>query len=271
MRFICLGSGSEGNALLVEGGDDPAGQERGTTGRVLVDCGFSLREFERRLAVAGRAAETIDAILVTHEHSDHVGGVFRLAGRYRIPVYLSDGTRRASDALLRRTSGAQALLPLLHVFDSAQPFECAGLHVEPVAVPHDAREPVQYVLDDGHARLGIMTDLGHGSAHVMRSLTRLDALVLECNHDVDLLAENPRYPTALKQRIAGPWGHLDNAEAARILAGIDRSRLHTVVAAHLSRDNNRPELAHAALAGVFDDPERIRVASQDRGTDWLTV
>lgn len=268
MRFICLGSGSEGNALLVEGGD---GRGRGAAGRVLVDCGFGLREFERRLDAAGQTADAIDAILVTHEHSDHVGGVFRLARRYRIPVYLSDGTRRATDTLLTRLAAREALLPLLHVFDSAEPFECAGLRVEPVAVPHDAREPVQYVLDDGRVRLGVMTDLGHGSAHVMHSLARLDALVLECNHDVELLAANPRYPTALKKRIAGSWGHLDNAEAARILAGIDRSRLHTVVAAHLSRDNNRPELAHAALASVFDDPQRIRVASQDRGTDWLTV
>lgn len=268
MQFICLGSGSEGNALLVEGGDD---RGRGGTGRILIDCGFGLREFERRLAAAGRSADVIDAILVTHEHSDHIGGVFRLARRYRIPVYLSDGTRRASAALLSRQTGIETLLPLLHVFDSAQPFECAGLRIEPVAVPHDAREPVQYVLDDGRARLGIMTDLGHGSAHVMRSLARLDALVLECNHDAGLLVANSRYPAALKRRIAGPWGHLDNVEAARILAGIDRSRLRMVIAAHLSRDNNRPELAHAALARVFDDPDQVRVASQGQGTDWLGI
>lgn len=261
MRFASLGSGSEGNALLVEG-DDGAGC-------VLIDCGFGVREAERRLRAAGRDPARIDAILVTHEHGDHIGGVFRLAHRHRIPVHLTHGTLRAIGGLVPAAFDRRALL---RTFDSSAGFECAGLRIEPVPVPHDAREPVQYVVDDGRVRLGVLTDLGHGSAHVVRALARLDALVLECNHDLELLAQNRRYTAALKRRIAGPWGHLGNAEAARILAAIDRSRLRTVVAAHLSRQNNRPELARAALASVFDDdPARLQVADQDSGIGWIAI
>jgi phosphoribosyl 1,2-cyclic phosphodiesterase len=261
VRFASLGSGSEGNALLVEGA---AG-----AGCVLIDCGFGLREAERRLRALGREPAQIDAILVTHEHGDHVGGVFRLAHRHRIPVHLTHGTLRAVGSLVPADFDRASLL---RTFDSAGTFECVGLRIEPVAVPHDAREPVQYVLDDGHVRLGVLTDLGHGSAHVVRALSRLDALVLECNHDLGLLEANRRYTAALKRRIGGQWGHLGNREAARILASIDRSRLRTVVAAHLSRQNNRPDLARTALASVFDDdPSALQVADQDSGIGWITV
>ena len=261
MRFASLGSGSEGNALLVEGVEG--------AGCVLIDCGFGLREAERRLRALGREPAQIDAILVTHEHGDHVGGVFRLAHRHRIPVHLTHGTLRAIAPIVPAGFDRRSLL---RTFDSAAVFDCAGLRIESVAVPHDAREPVQYVLDDGRVRLGALTDLGHGSPHVVRALSRLDALVLECNHDLGLLEANRRYTAALKRRIAGQWGHLGNGEAARILASIDHTRLRTVVAAHLSRQNNRPELARAALAPVFDgDPSGLQVADQDNGIGWIAV
>lgn len=256
LRFASLGSGSEGNALLVETDDG------GVPRRVLVDCGFGLREAERRLRALGCEPGSLSAILVTHEHGDHVGGVFRLAAAHGIAVHLTHGTLQACGRVGRAES-------LVRIVDPHQPFEVGPFRIEPIPVPHDAREPVQYVFDDGRARLGVLTDLGHGTPHVVRALSRLDALVLECNHDPRLLADNPAYPPVLKRRIGGPWGHLANEQAAEILAAIDRGRLKTVVAAHLSQQNNRPDLAQRALAAVLDAGlEDIRVADQAEGLDW---
>lgn len=256
MRFASLGSGSEGNALLVET-DDGA-----SSCRVLVDCGFGLREAERRLRALGCEPGELSAIVVTHEHGDHVGGVFRLAEAHGIPVHLTHGTLQGCG----RVGRAEALV---RIVDPHLSFEVGAFRIEPVPVPHDAREPVQYVFDDGRSRLGVLTDLGHGTPHVVRALSRLDALVLECNHDPQMLADNPAYPPVLKRRIGGPWGHLANAEAARILGAIDRGRLRTVVAAHLSQQNNRPELARQALAAVLGAAlDDIRVADQAEGLDW---
>ena len=259
MRFASLGSGSEGNALLVETGgrvtaDRPC--------RVLVDCGFGPREVARRLARLGCSPESIDAILVTHEHGDHVGGVFRLARAHHIPVHLTYGT-------LRATPLADGCESLVRVIDSHSPFEIGGFRVEPFPVPHDAREPVQYVIGDGDARLGVLTDIGHPTPFLARALSGLTALVLETNHDAGLLAGSD-YPAALKRRIAGLYGHLENADSARVLASLDRSRLRRVVAAHLSRQNNRAELARAALAPVLGwEAAQVLVADQDAGLDWV--
>lgn len=259
MRFASLGSGSEGNGLLIETGGGVAG---GRAFRVMVDCGFALREAERRLARLGCEPASLDGILVTHEHGDHVGGVFRLARTHRIPVYLTHGT-------LRATPQAAGCEELVRVIDSHRPFDLGGLRIEPFPVPHDAREPVQYVLDDGDARLGVLTDIGHATAYLSLALSRLTALVLETNHDAGLLAGSD-YPASLKRRISGRYGHLENGESARILGALDRSRLRRVVAAHLSRQNNRAELARAALAPVMGwDAEQVLVADQDAGLDWV--
>jgi len=256
MRFCSLGSGSEGNALLVECAVG------GRAVRLLVDCGFGLREFQRRLARLDLAPTDLDAILVTHEHGDHIGGAARLAGACGIALYMTEGTARAGLA----TDAARALSRRI---DSHAPFEIDGVRIEPVAVPHDAREPVQFVIDDGASRLGVLTDLGRQTPHVVRAMQHLDAIVLECNHDERML-EASDYPYPLKRRIAGDYGHLSNAAAARLLAAIDHGRLRTVVAAHLSRSNNRPELAREALASAWGDgPESIVVADQDHGIGWI--
>ena len=250
MRFASLGSGSRGNALIAEAG--------GT--RVLVDCGFGLREAVARLARLGVAPETLDGILVTHEHDDHVGGVARLAARYRIPVYLTHGTLQAVGDLGEAE---------VTVIDPHRRIAVNDLEVEPFPVPHDAREPVQYVLGDGAKRLGVLTDIGEPTAHVVQVLKECDALVLECNHDPDLLEAGP-YPPSLKRRIAGRFGHLDNPASARLLSQLDGRRLRHVVAAHLSETNNRPDLARAALAGALGcAPEWIGVATQEDGFAWL--
>ncbi len=255
MRFASLGSGSEGNALVVGLPQDD--------GFLLVDCGFALKEVARRLARLRLELSGLRAILVTHEHSDHVGGVFKLAAAAAVPVYLTYGTREGS----RRLSTFDE--QVCRLISPDQPVEIHGLGVIPFPVPHDAREPVQYIFEDRASRLGLLTDIGRSTPHVIAALGGVTALVLEANHDRSMLADG-HYPPALKRRIGGDYGHLENQAAAAILASVDRSRLHTVVAAHLSRHNNRADLARLALANVMNcAPEVIPVADQDLGSAWL--
>jgi phosphoribosyl 1,2-cyclic phosphodiesterase len=257
VRFASLGSGSEGNALVVEAGSGA----RPT--RLLLDCGFSAKEVERRLARAGLEAAGLDAILVTHEHSDHIGSALTLARRWSIPLYMSWGTARAV--------GADEAGVDLHVLWGDETVEIGALGVLPYTVPHDAREPLQFVFSDGASRLGVLTDVGESTPHIGTVLGGCDALVLECNHDVAMLAAS-RYPPSLKARIGGSHGHLNNEAAAGILAGLDRSKLRHLIAAHLSQQNNTPEFARAAMAGVLGNaPTEIGIASQDEGFDWLVL
>lgn len=254
MRFACLGSGSKGNAWLVEAG--------GT--RVLVDCGFSARETARRLECLGVSADTVDAVLLTHEHSDHARGVAGVAARFGCEVYLTHGAR----VMLAAVDGAPKRM---REIDSHTAFGLGDLEIVPVAVPHDAREPVQFVFSDGRGRLGILTDAGHVSAHMEAMFADCDALALECNHDVELLKRGS-YPPALKARILGRYGHLDNAMARDFLAKVKSARLQHVVAAHLSEENNRPELARQALAAALGCEESwIGVADQETGCDWRQI
>jgi phosphoribosyl 1,2-cyclic phosphodiesterase len=251
MRFASLGSGSEGNALVVEAD--------GT--RVMIDCGFGLRETGVRLARLGLAPDSIAAILVTHEHSDHVGGVPAFAARHRIPVWATFGTLSAVAA---RVGG----LANVFGFDSHDAFAIGALSIAPFPVPHDAREPVQFVVGDGARRLGVLTDIGASTPYVESSLTGCDALVIECNHDLDLLAGSD-YPFPLKQRIAGPYGHLHNEAAAGIVERIDTSKLQHVLAAHLSQQNNTPDKARTALSTALGcAPDWVGVADQATGFGW---
>lgn len=254
MRFASLGSGSRGNALVVEADQT----------RVLLDCGFGLRDVALRLGRLGLAPEDLHGIVVTHEHEDHAGGVARLASRHDIPVWLTYGTQRALE---------QALPPGLdlRLIDSHHRFAVGDLGIEPFPVPHDAREPVQFVFSDGAARLGVLTDVGAPTPHIRARLTRCHALVLECNHDRAMLASGP-YPPSLKRRVGGGFGHLANDAAADILASLDNGLLRHVVAAHLSQKNNTPALARAALAGALGcAPEWIAVADQDAGFGWRSL
>lgn len=250
IRFASLGSGSSGNGLLVESGAT----------RLMVDCGFGLREVTARLHRLGLEPAGLTGILVTHEHTDHMGGVFRLARRHRLPVWLTYGTLMAGAAA---AEGAEC-----RVIDSHEQLAIGDLEVFPYPVPHDAREPVQYVFSDGDLRLGLLTDAGEATTHIRAMLSGCDGLVLECNHDARMLA-NSNYPPSLKRRIAGRYGHLENQAAARLLADIDTSRLQHLVAAHLSERNNLPELAVRALAATMDCTEDwIAVADQNQGFAW---
>lgn len=254
MRFASLGSGSEGNALVVEVEQT----------RILLDCGFSLRETQSRLARLGLAADDLAAIVATHEHSDHIGGVARLAAKYGLPVWLSYGTY----AFL---AGLDQVPADCHIFDSHSAFAIGALLIQPFPVPHDAREPAQFVFSDGNARLGVLTDTGCSTPHIESMLSGCHALLLECNHDSDMLANGP-YPPSLKRRVAGKHGHLDNQAAADLLRALDTSRLQHLIAAHLSRKNNTPELAKRALAQALQcETDWIGLADQETGFDWREI
>ena len=256
MKFASLGSGSEGNSLLISAASGT------TTTHLMLDCGFGLKEAERRLARAGVAPQDLQGILVTHEHSDHVGGVFKLARRHQLPVWLSHGTWEGSprDDMV----GVD-----IRICRDGEAFAVGDLQVTPYTVPHDAREPLQFVASDGRSKLGVLTDVGQTTPHLVAALAGCDALLLEFNHDSEMLAQSA-YPSWLKARIAGPLGHLSNAHSAALLASLDRSKLRRLVAAHLSKKNNTDALALAAIAGVIGgDGVEVVVAAQDEGFDWL--
>lgn len=258
MRFGCLGSGSKGNAWLVQAGDTC----------IMVDCGFGPREAVKRLTRLGIEANSLNGILVTHEHSDHGRGAAQLASQARCSVWLSHGTHAMLDAVDNAPSSAQ-IIEGRQGF--APVFAIGDLEITPYPVPHDAREPTQFVFSDGAKRFGLLTDAGHITAHMETVLNGCDALALECNHDVARL-EAGSYPASLKRRILGRYGHLDNDMAATLLRKIAGSGLKHVVAAHLSAENNAPELARAALAGALGCAhDWIGVADQETGLDWREI
>ena len=251
MRIASLGSGSRGNGTLVKFEDS----------LVLIDCGFSLKETERRLERHGVSAQQLDAIVVTHEHSDHCSGVGRLSRRYEIPVYMSHGTyvsERCSDVHEYR------------MVCSEKPFMVGGLELTPVAVPHDAREPCQFVITAGGRRFGLLTDLGSVSALVRQYFSGLHGLLLEANHDTELLQAGS-YPPSLKRRVAGDWGHLNNHQAGQFLGTIDHDQLQHVVIAHISEKNNHPNAVLAALEPHFGRSEELLWANQEEGFDWISL
>ena len=253
IRFASLGSGSRGNATIVEAGDV----------RILVDCGFAAREFIARCGALDLDPASLSAILVTHEHGDHMRGVGAVARRLGLPVWMSHGTWRAADfgAVddLRLFSGHGTRL---RIGDAV---------VTPVPVPHDAREPTQFLFDHRGLRLGLLTDLGSITPRVLAAFDGVDALLLECNHDLRMLAEGP-YPPRLQARVGGHYGHLNNTQAADFLRRIEHRRLQHLVAAHLSEKNNAPELARAALEGVSEElGRRLSLLLQDHTSRWFAV
>jgi len=252
MRFASLGSGSEGNGLVVEAANT----------RVLMDCGFGLADTVSRLARLGLQPDELAGIVVTHEHGDHIGGVGRLARKYKLPVWLTAGTRGMAQDL----DGVA-----VQVIDSHAAFVVEALEIQPYPVPHDAREPVQYVFSDGAKRLGVLTDSGCSTPHIEAMLAGVEALVLECNHDAAML-ENGPYPASLKRRVGGRFGHLENSQSAALLEKLKHDRLKCVMAAHVSRKNNTTTLAQRALARVLDcSDEDVRVACQTAGFDWIDL
>lgn len=256
LRFKSLGSGSGGNSTLVEAcGLVPF--------RMLIDCGLGIRKLALRLAEVDLRLEDIHAVFITHEHGDHIGCALTLALRHRIPVWMSQGTYSAI--------GAPDFEGLLHTARDGKAIDLGGLQLMPFTVPHDAREPLQLSCTDGSAKLGILTDLGHATPHVMAHLRACDALLLESNHDTELLSQSV-YPPFLKRRVGGDYGHLSNAAAADIACAANHNGLKHLVAAHLSAQNNRPDLAQDALAHALGCKRSdIVVAGAASGTPWLQI
>jgi phosphoribosyl 1,2-cyclic phosphodiesterase len=251
MQFSSLGSGSKGNGTLIRNDDC----------MLLVDCGFTLKQTLKRLARLSVSADQLDAIIVTHEHGDHLGGVGPLARKYQLPVYMTPGTYRSRNI---------GVLPDVVLIKNYQPFSIKSINVTPVAVPHDASEPAQFVFEVNDLRLGILTDLGSITPHVEMHYQSCDGLVLEANHDSLMLASGA-YPASLKERVGGPWGHLNNRQAAEFLTRVDRSKLKQLVVAHISHQNNTLALAQEAFADISAPIDNVYYACQDEGFDWISL
>ena len=252
MRFASLGSGSKGNSTIVES----------DTACVMVDCGFGLRNACTRLERIGKSPADLTAIIVTHEHSDHWKGIGALSAKYNIPVYLSAGSLKA-----KQIQSGEALF---NCIDSHKDFYVGDICIKPVPVPHDAREPIQYILSNGKVQLGILTDLGHFTPHVVSSYSKCDALLLECNYDDDMLLDGP-YPRFLKERVSGMFGHLSNRQAADLLLALDLSRLKTLVIGHISAKNNDVSLIKAAIEPLCGEDIVLSFADQESGSPWMEI
>ncbi len=250
MRFASLGSGSRGNSTLVQQGNT----------LLMIDNGFSIKETDKRMQRLGVLGSQVSAILVTHEHADHLGGVARYARRYDIPVWASHGTA----AMIKK-------LDSVRCFNSHQAFSLADFIIEPVLVPHDAREPTQFVFQSDGMRFGVMTDTGSITQHMLDALSDCDALLLECNYDHDMLVNGP-YPESLKRRVLGDWGHLDNQQAIALLQKLDTEKLQHLVLAHVSEKNNSHELVLDSVSRAIQcDRAWLQVIDQDDGLAWCNL
>ncbi len=252
LKFASLGSGSKGNGTLIATDSHC----------ILVDCGFSATEASRRIQRLGVDPQDIDAIFVTHEHGDHINGVGVFSRRFKTPVYITAGTH----AVCRDTDFTET-----HRLIPDCPVQLGELTIQPFPVPHDARDPCQFVFGSGRAKLGLLTDVGSITSHIVDMLDGCDALMLECNHDPQMLQAGP-YPPSLCRRVGGDYGHLANAQARGLLQRLDTARLNRLIGMHLSEKNNRPELALQALQeGVESDGEWVSIACQENGFDWCQV
>jgi len=310
VRFTVLASGSKGNSTVVTGGRT----------RVLVDAGLSCRELLRRMKLAGEDPETLSAIVITHEHQDHINGLAVIARRLGIPVYFTEATHRAwmrwltprrqmtyaqwleqcrkqaaerqAEVTLEEGSGAEegepdepetqaecrpgdaklsrgedpAWLPAVEYFEAGRPFSIGDLSVSPFTIPHDAADPVGFVFTAEGIRMAVATDLGYVTPNVKAQLKKLDLLLLESNHDLEMLRDGP-YPWSVKQRVLSRVGHLSNEAAAEFLSSGYDGQAAYVILAHLSESNNLPELARVAAEGALAAKasllaNRLLIASQ---------
>lgn len=231
VHWTILGSGSAGNCAYLEAGNT----------RLLIDAGLSARQIRLRLAALGRVVESLSGILLTHEHSDHTQGLKVLAAHHDIPIYCNRFTREAVEAQLGQRLACR-------IFETGATFNVGDVEVESFSVPHDAQDPVGFLVRTASGNVGVITDLGHVTRLVVERMRPANVLLVEANHDVRLLQEDTRRPWATKQRILSRHGHLSNEAAAEMVGTLANADLRHVYLGHLSRDCNRPELARAAVA-----------------------
>jgi phosphoribosyl 1,2-cyclic phosphodiesterase len=231
IRFTILGSGSSGNCTYLETEQT----------RILIDAGFSGRQIRERLAQIGRTPETLDGILITHEHSDHIQGLAAICVRVCVPIFCNRLTMEAI--------AAHCPIRLdYRIFSTGATFEVGDITVDSFSVPHDAYDPVGFLLRTASANIGVLTDLGHATKLVLERIRAAHILLLEANHDLKLLQDDTRRPWSIKQRILSRHGHLSNDSAADVMEQIVSADLCRVYLGHLSQDCNRPELAHRAVS-----------------------
>jgi len=258
MRLLSIASGSSGNAVY-------AGTDRT---HVLVDAGISNRRIEQGLASAGITADELTALVITHEHTDHVKGLNVLVRRHEVPVYLTAGTR---NALLKGGSLAGIPEELIHIVSAGEMFTVGDVSIRPFSVDHDAAEPVAYRMESGGKAVAVATDMGHYTEETVANLLGLDAVLIESNHDIRMLEAGP-YPYALKRRILGNFGHLSNESCGKLLTRILHDDMKKIILGHLSKENNFPELAFETVRWEITDGScpykgddfMIQVASRDR-------
>ena len=256
MKFSVLGSGSRGNCVFIESGATA----------ILIDAGFSGKEIASRLTALGKDPGALDAIFVTHEHHDHICGVGVLSRRCRIPVYANNGTFKGAETRLKK-------LFKRCEFATGDTVRFRDLEIRSFGVSHDTNDPVGFVISDGRSSMGYCTDTGIASRLIGQRLSGCDGLVLEFNHDPQMLKDGP-YPPALKQRVKSSHGHLSNEDAAGLLQKLLHDRLQHVVLAHLSETNNLPEIAYRKAAGVLsesDDARMLKISCQDIPTELLKI
>jgi len=251
LRFASLGSGSSGNATIVACREEA----------LIVDCGFSVKETESRLQSLQFDPTQLSGILLTHEHGDHAKGVKALSRKYNIPVFMSKGTALA---------GRFDRLSTLTLISSEQDFHIGPFTVSPITVPHDAREPLQFVVQALGLSIGVLTDLGSYTPAVLSAYSGCDALLVEANHDLHMLACGP-YPPSLRRRVSGAWGHLNNLQTAELLRNLDLSKVQQLVVGHISQKNNTLERVREALDEFSNDELNILYASQDKGFQWIEL
>lgn len=235
---------------------------QGESGAVLIDCGFARKRVEERMEHAGISPQEISAVLVTHEHGDHASGADRVARGWNVPLCATHGTTR---------NAKWAAVEHQHIIRTGSTFEVAGLEIHAFAVPHDAAEPVQFVISDGQTRLGILSDAGHVTPHMRQVLSGCNGLMLEANHCPEMLANGP-YPPALRDRVGGPWGHLSNAQSADLLASMGLSETGHIVLTHLSEQNNTPERALDVIRPALNGWQgKLSVATQDAPMELIEI